>query len=430
MGHYSEHYWENPYDSGVPRTDRRSGGFRAYSPTALAGMRLAISPEVDAQVAGAERAVRSLNRSAHGDLGLVSRFLLRSEAIASSYIEGIAPSPRNIALAELALDEDVRGLSEAAQQVARNMTIVRDASDALSEKDALTVGDLEALQASLIPAPHEMQGVRSTQNWIGGSRFHPLDAAHVPPPPEEVPGLLEDLVLYMAGAAHSPIVQAALVHAQFETIHPFPDGNGRVGRALIHTVLTRRGLTSEAILPVSLVLATLQDEYISGLEAFRVEGEPEAPHVFAAYESWISTFARAVRIAAEQAADLERRLGELREDWSQIIAEARHREGRVRATRRDSALSTILDALPGTPVLTTSTVTRMHGVTTTAAQHALAQLSDYGILESISIGRAQRAYVSLDVLALITLSERAMASRDFDTASSPPVRPVPIRRRE
>ena len=277
MGHYSEHYWENPYDSGVPRTDRRSGGFRAYSPTALAGMRLAISPEVDAQVAGAERAVRSLNRSAHGDLGLVSRFLLRSEAIASSYIEGIAPSPRNIALAELALDEDVRGLSEAAQQVARNMTIVRDASDALSEKDALTVGDLEALQASLIPAPHEMQGVRSTQNWIGGSRFHPLDAAHVPPPPEEVPGLLEDLVLYMAGAAHSPIVQAALVHAQFETIHPFPDGNGRVGRALIHTVLTRRGLTSEAILPVSLVLATLQDEYIAGLEAFQVEGEPEAP---------------------------------------------------------------------------------------------------------------------------------------------------------
>lgn len=142
---------------------------------------------------------------------------------------------------------------------------------------------------------------------------------------------------------------------------------------------------------MSLVLATLQDEYIAGLEAFQVEGEPEAPQVFAAYESWISTFARAVRIAAVQAADLERRLGELREDWSRIIAEARHLEGRVRATRRDSALSAIFDALPGTPVLTTSTVTRMHGVTTTAAQHALAQLADYGILEPISIGRAQRA---------------------------------------
>ncbi len=234
-------------------------------------------------------------------------------------------------------------------------------------------------------------------------------------------------MLYMAGATHSPIVQAALVHAQFETIHPFPDGNGRVGRALIHTVLTRRGLNSEAILPVSLVLATLQDEYIAGLGAFRVEGGAESAQVFEAYETWISTFADAVRLAAEQAADLERRLGELRQAWSQVISDARQVEGRVRAAPRDSALSMILDALPGTPVLTTSTVTRMHGVTTTAAQNALPQLADYGVLDRISIGRAQRAYVSLDVLHLITRSERAMASRDFDTASSPPVRPAPAR---
>lgn len=427
MGRYSSQYWENPYTSGIPRADRRSGEYRTYTPTPLSGMQLAVSPQVDADVAAAERAVRTLNRGAHGDLGLVSRFLLRSEAIASSYIEGIAPSPRNIALAELALDEDVRGLTETAQQVARNMTIVRDASDALSAKDTLTIEDLEALQTSLISDPSDLQGVRTTQNWIGGSRYHPLEAAHVPPPPEEVRGLLEDLVQYMGGATHSPIVQAALVHAQFETIHPFPDGNGRVGRALIHTVLTRRGLTSAAILPVSLVLATLQDEYVAGLGSFRVEGGPGTPQIFAAYENWISTFAEAVRIAAGQAADLERRLASLHEEWSRTITEARHREGKVRATRRDSALSTILDALPGTPVLTTSTVTRMHGVTTTAAQNALARLSEYGILDPISIGRSQRAYVSLDVLDLITRSERAMASRDFDTASSPPVRPAPAR---
>lgn len=428
MGHFVAHYWQNPYDSGVPRADRRSGQFRTYTPSALTGMRLSIGPDVDSQVATAERAVRALNRGAHQDRGLVSRFLLRSEAIASSYIEGIAPSPRNIALAELALDEDIRGLSATAQEVARNMTIVRDASDALSEQEVVAVTDLGALQASLIPGPPELQGVRTTQNWIGGSRYHTLEAAHVPPPPDQVPALLEDLVQYMAGAAHSPIVQAALVHAQFETIHPFPDGNGRVGRALIHTVLTRRGLTAEAILPVSLVLATLHQDYIEGLEAFRIDGDAESPQVFTAIETWVSIFANAVRIAAEQAARLEQSLTALREDWARIISEARRREGRVRATRRDSALSTILDSLPGTPVLTTSTVTRVHGVTTTAAQNALAQLTEYGILETISIGRAQRAYVSLDVLDLITRSERTMASRDFDTASSPPTRPVPVRR--
>ena len=429
MGHFTAQYWDNPHESGIPRADRRSGEYHAYTPSALTGMRLTIGPEVDAEVAAAERAVRALNRGAHRDLGLVSRFLLRSEAIASSFIEGIAPSPRNVALAELALDEDVRGLSETAQQVARNMTIVRDASDAMAENDTVTVDDLVALQASLILDPPELRGVRTTQNWIGGSRYHPLDAAHVPPPPEEVPGLLEDLVQYMSGAVHSPIIQAALTHAQFETIHPFPDGNGRVGRALIHTVLTRRGLTSEAILPVSLVLATLQQEYIDGLDSFRVEGTADSPQSSAAIESWVLTFANAVRVAAEQATELEKSLVTLREEWQTIISDARQREGKVRATRRDSALWAILDSLPGTPVLTTATVTRVHGVTATAAQAALTQLTEYGVLETISIGRAQRAYVSLDVLDLITRSERAMASRAFDTAISPPQRAVPVPRR-
>lgn len=393
--------------------------------TPLAEAHLSLSPTTDAALARAERAVLALNRSAHKDLGLVARFLLRSEAIASSYIEDTAPSPRNVALAELAVDEQVTGLSDAAQDVARNMTIVREAADALASKDVLTPDDLVALQVALIPAPVHLQGIRSTQNWIGGSRYHPLEAGHVPPPADKVPELLGDLVRYMAGASHAPIVQATLAHAQFETIHPFPDGNGRVGRALIHTVLTRRGLTADAVLPVSLVLATLHDEYIAGLDAFRYEGDPNSEQAAAAFDTWIKTFARAVLIAAQQSADLEDSLSDLRDEWARIIADARQREGRVRATRRDSALSAILDGLPGTPVLTPATVTRVYEVTPVAAQNALHQLADYGVLETISIGRGRRAYVCLDVLDLVTRSERAMASRSFDTAMSPPTRPVP-----
>ncbi|MFC0673690.1 Fic family protein [Brachybacterium hainanense] len=385
-----------------------------------------MSPETDATVASAERAVLALNRSAHKDLGLVARFLLRSEAIASSYIEGIAPSPRNVALAELGQDEEVRGLSEAAQEVARNMTIVREASDSMAGEEIVSVADVERLQRTLVAVP-DLQGIRGMQNWIGGSAYHPLEAAHVPPAPEDVPELLDDLVRYMNGAAHSPIIQAALVHAQFETIHPFPDGNGRVGRALIHTVLTRRGLTADAILPVSLVLATLHERYIEGLTAFRWDGTANVPEAQVGLDAWIRVFAEAVTIAAQQAAKLEQRLGELRSDWEATVTTGRQRDGKVRATRRDSALSMILDALPGTPVLTTATVTRMHGVNTTAAQNALQQLTDYGLLETLSIGRNRRAYVSLDVLDLITMGERAMASKDFDTAVSLPSRPVPVR---
>src|SRR5699024_6046875 len=93
-----------------------------------------------------------------------------------------------------------------------------------------------------------------------------------------------------------------------------------------------------------------------------------------------------VRVAAEQATELEKRLVALRDEWQVMISDARQREGKVRATRRDSALRTILDSLPGTPVLTTATVTRVHGVTATAAQSALTQLTEYGVLETISIG--------------------------------------------
>lgn len=424
MGTRTAHYWDNPYLSGAPRNERRSGEYATYTPSHLAAVRLHLSPATDQAVARAERAVRQLHRSAHHDLALIARFLLRSEAIASSYIEGIAPSPRNVALAELGRDEEVTGISRSAQEVARNMTLVQDASEKLVALEKVGVSDIVRLQESLIDEA-DLRGLRQGQNWIGGSAYHPLEAAHIPPPAEQLPELLADLVDYLSGAAHSAIVQAALVHAQFETIHPFPDGNGRVGRALIHTVLSRRGLTEQAILPVSLVLATQQHSYISGLDAFRFEGDPNSPEGTTAIETWVKVFADAVTTAAEQASQLQHQLEQMRSEWRILIDEARQQEGRERAVRKDSALHKILDRLPGTPVLTTSTVTRIHGVTATAAQRALEQLHEYGILETLSIGKSRRAYVSLDVLELISRSERAMASRDFDTAISPPVRPVP-----
>jgi len=98
--------------------------------------------------------------------------------------------------------------------------------------------------------------VRTTQNWIGGNDFNPCQAAFVPPPPEYLAGLLEDLCLFINRDDLPGTVQAGIVHAQFETIHPFADGNGRTGRALIHVVLKRRGLARHLVPPISLALAT------------------------------------------------------------------------------------------------------------------------------------------------------------------------------
>jgi hypothetical protein len=104
------------------------------------------------------------------------------------------------------------------------------------------------------------------QNWIGGSSFNPCSAAFVPPPPDHVAGLIEDLCAFANDDSLPAVAQAAIAHAQFETIHPFVDGNGRTGRALIHVILRRRGLASRILPPVSLVLATL------------VEGLRRRPH--------------------------------------------------------------------------------------------------------------------------------------------------------
>src|SRR5205823_4274123 len=149
----------------------------------------------------------------------------------------------------------------------------------------------------------------------------------------------------------SPLVQAGLVQAQFETLHPFADGNGRVGRALIHTVLTRRGVTSGAVLPVSLVLLTHVESYIAGLNAYRHEGEDAT----AATNAWLGTFFTALEHAADQAATFARDLADLRTAWKERHREARAAAGLRGAPRADSAVVRLLDALPGSPVLTVNT---------------------------------------------------------------------------
>ncbi|SLM89237.1 Fic family protein [Brevibacterium yomogidense] len=427
MGTWEPRHWESEVDSGVPRRERRSGEFCAYIPDLLTDAPLTLSSSTSRLLAEAESAVRRLDRRSANGLASLSRFLLRSEAIASSRIEGIAPSAKKIALAELGQSEDVEGLSDTAILVANNMTAVRDASQRVADTGAITTDHLLELQRSLLTDAPRLHGVRTAQNWLGGSSHHPFDAEFVPPAPDHVQGLLDDLVDYMNGAAHSPIVHAALTHAQFETIHPFADGNGRVGRAIIHTLLTRRGLTASSILPVSLIFATFRDEYIQGLTAYRRDGSAESQQTVDGKETWIVVFAEAVLHAADRAEELADDIDVLRDEWTTLITDHRRAEGRSRALRSDSAVTLILNELPGTPVLTPAAVTRIHDVSSQAAHTALDTLHAAGILETASIGRGRRAYLSSDLLNLISVAERKLASTRFDTRLSPPNRPAPAR---
>lgn len=422
MNAWEEQEWQSSAVSGLPRRDRRSGPFLAYVPDTLVQAPLVLGREAEHLLATAESKVRSLT-GLSDDLPAISRFLLRSEAIASSRIEGIAPSARQVALAELGQSETVQGVSAPAQMVANNMTLVREATTRLVGAPLVTVESIIDLHRSLLRDEPHHHGIRDVQNWIGGSDWHPLDADFVPPPAVRVEPAMQDLVDYMNGASHAPIVQAALVHAQFETIHPFTDGNGRVGRALIHSVLTRRGLTPDSVLPVSLVLSTLRDRYVDHLQQFRdVEGRGSGG---SGRERWISFFAEVTLLASEQAVTLSGELSEIREEWEQRLTASRQRRGSQRALRSDSATALILADMVGTPVLTVDTAQRIHGVSRVAALRALDELHEAEILTRRSIGSGRHAYVSGEVLDLITWAERRLASTKFDTRKSPPHPGVP-----
>ena len=434
MGRWVTRRWENMHGTGLRRRDRRSGQYHAYVPDTLSGASLRLSADAEALAMKAEDRVRRI--SASPDMTAVARFLLRSEAIASSRIEGIAPSAHKVALAELGQSEEVKGLSEQARAVAHNVTAVKDATEHLAAAPTVTINGLLALHRSLLPDSPEHHGIREAQNWLGGSSYRPLEADFIPPPPELVPALLDDLMTYLNSAAHAPLIQAALVHAQFETIHPFTDGNGRMGRALIHTVLARRGLLSSAVLPTSLILATLSDRYVESLSLFRginpvenagrASGE-EPISLDRDREAWIVFFLEASILACDQAEQIAAELADVRADWDESIQRWAARENANHPLRADSAASRILSGLPGTPVLTIQTASRIYGVSRTAASRGLETLRSAGILTTESIGVNRRAYTARSVLDTITWAERRLASTRFDTRVSIPVRAVPAR---
>lgn len=415
------------------RRDRTGDANRAYLPYPLESRPWSFSEEIEDLALSVEAQVRELSHREDAQaLEGLARFLLRSEAIASSRIEGLQVSPQQVALAELAAAGEgggggaVKGFSNTARLVANNVTALRLAVTDLVTAPAVTTDGVLALHRALLPDERH-HGLRTVQNWVGGSVWHPLDAEFVPPPPEFVPELIDDLVSYLNRASHGPLMQAAFAHAQFETIHPFTDGNGRVGRALIHTVLTRRGLTRTAVLPISLVLLTRSDTYVAGLTAYRYVGAPDSPEARAGTEEWLRIFLTATRTATEQATRFVTELTELREEWLRRHHAYRRSQGMRAAPRADSAVARLLDLLPAVPLVTARTLQRLLSISHPAARQALEELHAAGILSAKQVERGTTGYLARDVFDLLTIAERRLAGTRWDTRERPPSRPVPAR---
>jgi Fic family protein len=419
----SRHWQSEVTGSGVARRDRRSCDYAAYLPDPLIGRRFVLAGDVAADVADAEAAIGRLNTEATAlvDTEALARILLRAESVASSRIEGLEIGARRLLHAEAVRSMREPSADVTASEVLGNIDAMLYGVERIGFESEITVDVLLEIHRRLLAGTR--LGVyggnfRHVQNWIGGSDYNPCSADYVPPPPEVVGELMDDLCSF-CNTDHLPAVaQAAIVHAQFETIHPFVDGNGRTGRAIIHLVLRRRGLAMRILPPVSLVLATLARDYVSGLTALRYVGPASSPEARNGLNTWMATFAGACVRSVVDATTFESRAADLEEQW-------RERVGRVRA---NSATDLLLHRLPGAPVLTAESAAALLGRTFKPANEAIQRLVRAGILRQITIGRRNRAYEAPDVIDAFTELERQLASPAGDTLTSPPARAVPHRR--
>ncbi len=423
MSKLLKRHWRSAAGTGLSRRDGRSCDYAAYLPDPLTGRAVVLAGDVAADVADAEAAILRLNAQATAlvDTEALARILLRAESVASSRIEGLEIGPRRLLRAEAVRSIPGPSPDLTATEVLGNIDAMLHGVERIGYGDEIRVDLLLEIHRHLLTGtrlePHA-GSFRGVQNWIGGSDYNPCAAAYVPPPPERVADLMDDLCAFCNTDDLPAVAQAAIAHAQFETIHPFVNGNGRAGRALIHLVLRRRGLAPRILPPVSLVLATSARDYVNGLTGYRYVGSPGSAQATEGINSWIASFAGACTRSVADATAFESRAASLQTRW-------RERVGRVRA---NSATDLLLRRLPGAPVLTAESAASLLGRTFKPADAAIQRLVQAGVLCQITIGRRNRAYEAPEIIEAFADLERQLASPAGDTRASPPARPVPYRR--
>jgi Fic family protein len=394
LGHYVDCLWE-PNPAGQGRRARRGGRYRAFIPDPIADRAFPLAAGVDASLHQATKALERLQHvpSRVATLDAVAQNLLRSESVASSRIEEVQISHRRLARA-VHLTPEARRRDSRAREVLGNVEAMKEAVE-VGAREEIAVADLIEIHRLLLRNADDRRIagiVRTTQNWIGGNDFNPIEAAFVPPPAEHVPGLLQDLCRFVERDDLPPIVQAAVAHAQFETIHPFADGNGRAGRALIYAVLRRRGEVTRYIPPISLILAATPKSYIGGLNAYRAGEVGE----------WCELFAEGAARAAREAERLAEEIESLEEEWLR----------RVVGAREGSAVRLLIAALPAQPVLDAAGAGELIGRSHVAVNNALRQLEEAGILSRLNEKKWGRVWEADELLDLVEDFEGSVKVRE------------------
>lgn len=374
---YEELPWKVEVDRDASHRSqlRARGPYEAAIPPFIANLDI---PPLDRDtLVAAEDAVIQLSRF-DAEVGSIaapfSAILLRSESASSSEIERLTAAPKGIAMAELGKKSGPN-----ARLVVANVHAMEAAIAMAGDLDANTI---IAMQRVLLEDTQpELTGTwRDQPVWIGGTGNTPHSAAFVPPHHGRVPALMADLVEFARRVDLPVLPQIAIAHAQFETIHPFADGNGRTGRALVHSMLHRLGITRNVTVPVSAGLLRDTSGYFAALTAYR-EGQV-API--------IRSFALASAAALSNGRKLVDDLTYARASW-----------GKNTSARAGSAGYRMLDLLQRQPVVDANLVAHELAVTPQNAQNAIDRLVADGILYQIGENQRGRAYEARDVLTFL-----------------------------
>ncbi len=349
---------------------RQPAGYTAFIPKPLPpDPPLAMGPELLALLSRADLALGRLDGATEvlPNPDLFVAMYVRQEAVLSSQIEGTQASLADVLEFEAAAAR--RNLPGDVSEVVNYVRAMNYGLERLAQLP-LSLRLIREIHGELL---HGVRGgerspgeFRTSQNWIGQAGATLETAAFVPPPPHEMQQAMGSLERFLHDPAPMPVlVKAGLAHAQFETIHPFLDGNGRVGRLLITFLLVQRGVLRRPLLYLSLFFKEHREEYYDRLQEVRTEGD---------WEGWLAFFLRGVDAVAAQATDTARQILRLREEHRQLASRGR---GAGNALR-------LLDLLYQRPVITARNVQEALGVTHPTAYGLLDQLVEQGVLEEVT----------------------------------------------
>jgi len=386
---YKKVPWRQKVRAGSKK-DRMVRSIRVCIPAEIATRTFSLGSGLISRSESAVSAISHLD-GVHGQtLASLNHLLIRVESVASSKIENIHATSEEYARALYGNKSNSSAIAMVAGTAALTAMIASvESGKKISE---LSIKDAHYTLMKDVPREQESAGkYRQVQNWIGGSDHSPLGAIFVPPPPGNVESLMKDLLVFANRDDVPALVQATIAHAQFETIHPFTDGNGRIGRALVNAILRRRNITTRVIVPIASFLVANRSAYFDDLNGYR-DG-----HI----ANLLTRFTSAANIASVEAIRSATALGDLPAIWRKNLG----------TIRSGSSTSKLIQGLISSPVFVADELIGVIGRNPTSIYNAISRLRDAEILVPLSTRRRNQVWGAIDVLQELENLDHRIAAK-------------------